>query len=406
MFKFLHIADVHFDAPLSSKDSHIRRDLKISQKDAFTKAINFCIKEEIDGLLIAGDLFDNERISLSSEKFLWESFEKLREEKIHVFYAPGNHDPVIYLKTKFGENVHIFDRDIPTEYVIKDKKDSECRIIGVGHLNDNEKRNLIRKFPRKMDERPVVAVAHTMVENVEADETKGKYMPTSLGDMLEKKYDYWALGHIHQWIQFKNYPIYYSGTIQGLNINETGIKGGNLIKLNEDSIEVEFIPFNSLFFEQITIDISGEYESDYDFYNILKGLIGDELKSYSYSPKNMIVRVYITGQTNMVKYLNSMENIGYLEEELAQDLDVKSIEIKKNQLKNVVKLETLIQDNMVLEDIIELIDNPGSDKKLLRNLKSLKFQRFEDDQDIEMLISEHKEELVELIMTYFAGDKL
>ena len=405
MFKFLHIADVHFDAPLSSKDAHIRRDLKISQKDAFTKAINFCIKEEIDGLLIAGDLFDNERISLSSEKFLWESFEKLREEKIHVFYAPGNHDPVIHLKTKFGENVHIFDRDIPTEYVIKDKKDRECRIIGVGHLNDNEKRNLIRKFPRKIDERPVVAVAHTMVENVEADETKGKYMPTSLGDMLEKKYDYWALGHIHQWIQFKDYPIYYSGTIQGLNINETGIKGGNLIKLNEDSIEVEFIPFNSLFFEQITIDISGEYESDYDFYNILKGLIGDELKSYSYSPKNMIIRVYIAGQTNMVKYLNSMENIGYLEEELAQDLDVKSIEIKKNQLKNVVKLETLIQDNMVLEDIMALVDNPGSDKKLLRNLKSLKFQEFENDQDIEMLISEHKEELVELVMTYFTGDK-
>ncbi|MEA3424152.1 MAG: DNA repair exonuclease [Bacillota bacterium] len=405
MFKFLHIADVHFDAPLSSKDSHIRRDLKISQKDAFTKAVDFCIKEEIDGLLIAGDLFDNERISLSSEKFLWESFEKLRKEKIHVFYAPGNHDPAIYLKTKFGENVHIFDRDIPTEYVIKDNKDSECRIIGVGHLNDNEKRNLIRKFPRKADERPVVAVAHTMVENVEADETKGKYMPTSLGDMLEKKYDYWALGHIHQWIQFKDYPIYYSGTIQGLNINETGLKGGNLIKLAGKSIEVEFIPFNSLFFEQTTIDISGEYESDYDFYNILKGLIADELKSFSYSPKNMIVRVYITGQTNMVKYLSSMENVGYLEEELAQDLDVKSIEIKKNQLKNIVKLETLIQDNMVLEDIMALIENPGSDKKLLRNLKSLKFQEFENDQDVEMLISENKEELVELIMTYFTGDK-
>ncbi len=405
MFKFLHIADVHFDAPLLSKDSNIRRDLKTSQKDAFTKAINFCIKEEIDGLLIAGDLFDNERILLNTEKFLWDSFEKLREENIHVFYAPGNHDPLIYLKTKFGENVHIFDRDVPTEFIIKDKKDKECRIMGVGHINDNEKRNLIRKFPRKTDERPIVAVAHTMVENVDADETKGKYMPTSLGDMLEKKYDYWALGHIHQWIQFKDYPIYYSGAIQGLNINETGIKGGNLIKIDDSNLEVEFIPFNSLFFEQVTIDISGEYETDYDFYNILKGLINDELKNYNYSPKNMIVRVYITGQTNMVKYLNSIDNVEYLEEELAQDLDVKSLEIKKNQLKNVVKLESLIQDNMILEEIMDLIDNPRSDRKLLRNLKSLKLQEFENDKDVEILISENKEELIELVMTYFVGDK-
>ncbi|MBN2260371.1 MAG: metallophosphoesterase [Clostridiales bacterium] len=405
MFKFLHIADVHFDAPLMSKDTNVRSDLKASQKDAFRKAVDFCIKEEIDGLLIAGDLFDNERISLNTEKFLWENFEKLREKNIHVFYTPGNHDPVIYMKSKFGDNVHIFDRDVPTEYIIKDKHDKVCRIIGVGHINDNEKRNLIRKFPKKMDDRPIVGIAHTMVENVEVDETKGKYMPTSLEDLLDKKYDYWALGHIHSRMQFKDYPIFYSGNIQGLNINETGLKGGNFIKVDNGLIEIEFIPLNTVFFEHMTIDITGEYGSEYDFYNILKGLIAEELLAFNYNSSNLIIRLFITGQTNMVKYLNSVESIEYLEEELAQDLDIKSLEIKKYQLKNVKKLEDLIQDNKVLEEVMMIMNNPNGDKKMMKNMKHIKYQIFDNEENPESIINQHKEELMELMMAYFTGDE-
>jgi len=389
MFKFVHIADVHFDAPLSGKNPQLRKELKRSQREAFSKVIDFSLAEEVDGLIIAGDLFDNERISLETEKFLMESLNRLREKNIHVFYAPGNHDPVVQMKMRFEDHVHIFDRDIPTEYVIRDKKDRECHILGVGHMNEKEHRNLIRKFPGKKENHPVIGVAHTMVESVSSDPRKGKYLPTTLEDLLEKDYDYWALGHIHQGQQFKNHPIYYSGTIQGLDISETGMKGGNLIKLGKNGLAVEFVPFNTLYFQQLSLDISGEYSSDYDFYNILKGMISEEVEGVEFPASKTLYRVELTGRTNQWRYLKIPENIAYIEAEMTRDLGFKSLEFKLSKVLPQVDFEELLVDNGILKEVMTLIASPENDPKLTKAIRQLNKEREED--------------LKNLMMAYFAG---
>lgn len=404
MFKFFHISDVHFDIPLTSKKEDIRVGLKNSQKLSFKNAIELCIKEKVNGLLISGDLFDNERVSLNTEKFLHENFDLLKEKNIPVFYAPGNHDPSLYMKTKFSSNVNIFDRDDPLEFIIKDKDDNECRIIGVGHLNNNEKRNLIKKFPIKKDKIVTIGVAHTMVENVEADETKGKYMPTSINDLVEKKYDYWALGHIHKRMDLKDDKIYYSGNIQGLNINETGLKGGNLIKINENTTEVSFVPLNSIYFHKILLDISGEYDTELDFYNKVKKLVKEDIVKVEFNNVDMIVRISFIGKTNMSKYIKREENIKYFEEELSRDLDLKSIEIKINGVKSIMDMKQLVLDNNVVEEILELIDNPKFDDKFLKSLEEIKFQVFDDQKDVSELIEQNIDEIKEYLISYFTGD--
>ena len=218
MFKFIHIADVHFDAPLTSKNEQLAQEMKMGQRNAFTNAINRCIAESVDALIIAGDLFDNDSVSLQTEKFLWDQFERLNKEKIKVFYAPGNHDPLITMKVNFGDNVIVFNQDEPQETVLTDSEGKHCHIRGVGHMDNNEKRNLIKKFSVKQEEDWVIGIAHAMVDSVEAGKEKGKYLPTTLDDLVKTGYDYWALGHIHQNIRFKDYPITYSGALQGLNI--------------------------------------------------------------------------------------------------------------------------------------------------------------------------------------------
>ncbi|KAI3473585.1 hypothetical protein Pfo_031002 [Paulownia fortunei] len=52
------------------------------------------------------------------------------------------------------------------------------------------------------------------------------YAPFSVGDLLSKNYDYWALGHIHKRQTLNQRPfVGYSGNLQGLNLTETGPKG-------------------------------------------------------------------------------------------------------------------------------------------------------------------------------------
>jgi DNA repair exonuclease SbcCD nuclease subunit len=405
MFKFLHIADIHFDAPLTNKDCQLSQDLKLGQRKAFKRAIERCIDETVNGLIIAGDLFDNERISLETEKFLWDQFERLREKDISVYYAPGNHDPVIATRFKFNENIKIFDQDVPEDVVIVNAEGSECHLIGVGHLNDREKRNLIRKFPIKTTKSIYIGIAHAMVESIEAGKEKGRYLPTTLSDLAATDYDYWALGHIHQRMQMKDMPIYYSGTLQGLNINETGSKGGNLITITKKHVKVEFIPFNSIQYEQCSLDISGEYESELDFYHALKAQLVTAIAGIEFITGDVILRAKLTGRTNMMSYLKKTENIQYLEDELLRDLGIRSFEIKLERVFGMVSFEQLLKDNPVMSEIIEIIDHPEKDPKFFEAVSGLNFKSIDGNQSVEEMIRTNRDELVENLMAYFMGDE-
>ncbi len=63
-FRFVHCADVHLDTPFRSRSGELRRRLTEAGRQAFEAVIGLCLEERVDALLIAGDLFDNDRLSL------------------------------------------------------------------------------------------------------------------------------------------------------------------------------------------------------------------------------------------------------------------------------------------------------------------------------------------------------
>ena len=60
---------------------------------AFRRLVDLSLSERVDAVLIAGDLFDDERLSFQTERFLLEQLHRLDSERIPVVYATGNHDP-------------------------------------------------------------------------------------------------------------------------------------------------------------------------------------------------------------------------------------------------------------------------------------------------------------------------
>jgi len=63
MFRFIHTADLHFDAPLKSlalKDEDLSELVGNATQRALERTINLCFEEDVDALLIAGDLYDGE----------------------------------------------------------------------------------------------------------------------------------------------------------------------------------------------------------------------------------------------------------------------------------------------------------------------------------------------------------
>ena len=78
MVKFIHAADLHLDSPFKSRSElppHIVDSLMESTYKATKRMIDYAIKEEVDFVILAGDVFDQKNRTLKSEIFLKEQSE-------------------------------------------------------------------------------------------------------------------------------------------------------------------------------------------------------------------------------------------------------------------------------------------------------------------------------------------
>ena len=91
--RFVHLADVHLDTSFAGRSATVRRRLREASRDAFLRTADLAIREDANALLIAGDLFDGDRLSFQTERFLLEQMRRLEQHGVTVVYATGNHDP-------------------------------------------------------------------------------------------------------------------------------------------------------------------------------------------------------------------------------------------------------------------------------------------------------------------------
>jgi len=92
MVKFAHMADVH----LGGWKQQPLRELNFK---SFQKAVDTCILEKVDFVLIAGDLFDSSFPSIDILKQTFAEFKKLNESRIPCFIIAGSHDYSVSGKT-------------------------------------------------------------------------------------------------------------------------------------------------------------------------------------------------------------------------------------------------------------------------------------------------------------------
>ncbi len=69
--RFVHTADLHLDSPVLGQRATAPDQVRLALRDATFKAyeniIDLCIEEEVDALLIAGDIYDGADRSLRAQ---------------------------------------------------------------------------------------------------------------------------------------------------------------------------------------------------------------------------------------------------------------------------------------------------------------------------------------------------
>ncbi len=122
--KLLHTADIHLDSKLSR---HLDPERAKQRRDelliSFRNMVDYAAKEGVKGILIAGDLFDVNKISATARNAVLAAVEDNPE--ITFFYLKGNHDADGFLheymekKGKAPENLKLFS-DTWTSYEVSD----------------------------------------------------------------------------------------------------------------------------------------------------------------------------------------------------------------------------------------------------------------------------------------------
>ena len=110
--RFVHTSDLHLDTSFSASGfpSRIGNRKREAIRGTFKRILREAAEVPVDLILIAGDLFEHDRVTPDTVEFLKLQFESLGT--IPVFIAPGNHDPYLpgspYREESWPANVRIF----------------------------------------------------------------------------------------------------------------------------------------------------------------------------------------------------------------------------------------------------------------------------------------------------------
>jgi exonuclease SbcD len=112
-FRFVHTADVHLDSPLRSlalRNAELAELVGDASRQAFVAIVDLCLSEQVDALIIAGDLYDGDQTSMKTARFLATQMMRLHQAGVMVYKIRGNHDALsrISKQLTFPESVTIF----------------------------------------------------------------------------------------------------------------------------------------------------------------------------------------------------------------------------------------------------------------------------------------------------------
>ncbi len=257
-FRFVHTADIHLDSPLRSlalRDPEIAELIGNATRQAFVRTVELCLEEQVDALMIAGDLYDGDLRSMKTAVFFGTQLRRLTEAGIRIFVIRGNHDAesVITKHLSLPDGVHVFSGR--AEAVLIEGRD--VVVHGISFARPQAPESLLPKFKTPVSGCVNIGLLHTSLAGAEGHDT---YAPCSLADLIGHGFDYWGLGHVHKREVHAESPctVVMPGNPQGRDISEAGPKSATLVMIADDGrITLEERVTSIAQFERVQIDVTG-----------------------------------------------------------------------------------------------------------------------------------------------------
>lgn len=254
--KFLHAADIHLDSPLRGLDRYEGapvEEVRGATRRAFENLVQCALRERVDFVVIAGDLYDGDWPDFNTGLFFAKGMAQLGESGIAVYVVRGNHDAISKLTRalRMPANVHLFSEKAPTT---RCNDNLGLAVHGQSFATGPVFDDLAASYPAAVPGYFNVGLLHTSLTGRPGHDP---YAPTTERTLRAKGYDYWALGHVHtQEIVARDPWIVFPGNTQGRFVREGGKKGCCLVTVEEGTIRVDPVALDVLRWGVLDLDIS------------------------------------------------------------------------------------------------------------------------------------------------------
>ena len=248
--KFFHIADTHLGA-IPDAGFAWSEERRSEIWESFRSVVAKADREEVDLLLIAGDLFHRQPLmrELKEVNYLFSTLKKTK-----VVFIIGNHDYLkvdsYYLDFPWSENVTCL-RGKECESVVFEDLDTE--VYGLSYHTREIKE------PKYNDLQPEKKAGFSILLGHGGD---AKHIPIDRKKLLLSGFDYIALGYEHKASVMQSMHMAYAGSLEPLSVHETGKHGFILGEINEDSTTIRFVPFACREYINIKVRLSSDITED------------------------------------------------------------------------------------------------------------------------------------------------
>lgn len=306
MIKILHTADVHLGRQFPS----LRQGGKEYRKQllqTFEHVLGLAIDEDVSLVLIAGDLFDTNRVyGIVIDKVI-SGFGKLEERNIPVCILPGGHDAYtedsIYRFVRFPPNVTV----LTTEQDHKIFDDLDLTVYGKAFDGKLVGESPLRGLSLIEESKFHVGMAHCSIKREGTIEKDSMILDGK--EIANSRLDYLALGHWHSFQDYSqgNTKAYYCGSPEPIYMDQKGAGSVAMVNIyGKGDIRVDPIHVGSKKFDEIMINV-GSISSFEEITRIIE-------------PKadpNLILKVTLEGLCRMDCDLDSQKIKEEIKDELA-----------------------------------------------------------------------------------------
>ncbi|MFX1366481.1 MAG: exonuclease SbcCD subunit D [Promethearchaeota archaeon] len=205
--KFAHISDVHLGAWRNEKLNELGY-------IAFERAVNIIIEENLDFVIISGDLYDVSNPKVEVIDLATKELRKLRDHGIPVYGIMGSHDfspsnksmirPLItaglYIDVSKGESTK--DEKLKLDFCIDQK--TKIKITGLRARKrclEIEDYHILDLKSLEKETGIKIFVLHTLLSELKPIEFKD--MQSTPKSLLPQGFDYYAGGHLHKTVPEK-----------------------------------------------------------------------------------------------------------------------------------------------------------------------------------------------------------